>query len=101
MKKYTIILAKKAEADMNAFYNYIFYEYKQPLTALRNRIALHKTIQKLSVFAGSIAISQSNYIQALYGPDARHINYKKMAIIYVIHSDYVLIQRVIPSALIR
>jgi plasmid stabilization system protein ParE len=101
MKKYTIIITEKAKADMQAFYNYILYEYKQPLTALRNRIELRKTFQKLSVYAGSIAISQSNYIQSLCGPGARRVNCKKMAIIYVIHNDYVYIKRVIAGALIH
>ncbi|MDR3194266.1 MAG: hypothetical protein LBT76_03105 [Tannerella sp.] len=101
MKKYTIIITKKAKADMQAFYDCIFYEYKQPLTALRNRIELRKTLQKLAVYAGSISISQSNYIQSLYGPDARRVNYKKMAIIYVIRNGYVFIKRIIASALIH
>jgi hypothetical protein len=101
MKKYTIIITEKAKADMQVFYNYIFYEYKQSLTALHNRIELRKTIQKLSVYAGFIAVSRSAYIQSLCGPGARRVNYKKMAIIYVIHNDYVFIQRVIAGALIH
>jgi hypothetical protein len=57
MKKYTIVITEKAKADMQVFYNHILHEHKQPLTALRNRIELRKTLQKLSVYAGSISIS--------------------------------------------
>ncbi|MDR0733126.1 MAG: hypothetical protein LBF08_03570 [Dysgonamonadaceae bacterium] len=55
-------------------------------------------IWKLSYYAASIGVNQ--YIQTKFGVDARHITFKKMAIIYVIKDDTVYIKRIIPSSLI-
>jgi plasmid stabilization system protein ParE len=101
MKRYTLVISEKAQADIHAFYNCILYEYKQSQTARRNRIGLYTEIRRLSSYAGSIAVSRSAYIQALYGPGARRVNYGKMAIIYLIEGDYVYIKRVMAASLIR
>lgn len=101
MKRYTVALTENARADILAFYDCILHEYKQPLTARRNRTGLYNEIRKLSAYAASIAVSRSDFIQSLYGPDARRINYKKLAIIFVIESDVVYIQRIIPASLIH
>jgi hypothetical protein len=101
MKRYTPVISPRAKADILAFYNNILYQYKQPQTAYRNRLGLYNEIQKLSVHAGSIAICRNDFIQFLYGPEARRVNYKKMAIIFVLHHDKVYIKRVIPASLIR
>ena len=61
---------------------------------------LDNTIQKLSMYAGSIAISTNTYIQSFYGPEARRVNYKKMVIIFTIYKNYAYIKRVIPASLI-
>ena len=47
------------------------------------------------------AVSQSNYIQKHYGPNARTVVYKKMTIVYRLAGSIVLVQRVMASNLIR
>jgi hypothetical protein len=100
MKRYTIVITAEAKADIEAFYHLICHEYKQPLTARRNRVGVYKKIKHLASYAGSIAFSQYEFIQRNYGFNARHITYKKMTIIYLIEGDYLFIRRVIPSSAI-
>jgi plasmid stabilization system protein ParE len=101
MKKYILALSDEAMADIEDIYDYIADEIQQPETASGYKINLIKEIQKLSVYAGSIAISQSEYIQSRYGPNARRINYKKMAIIYVVYENCAYIKGVIAGCSIR
>ncbi|MDR3308882.1 MAG: type II toxin-antitoxin system RelE/ParE family toxin [Tannerella sp.] len=100
MKRYKVILSDEAAMDMYDISNYIFYVYKQPQTTFRYITRLNKALQDLHVYAGSIAISQSRYIQSHYGPNARRINHERLAIIYVIDNGFVYIQRIIPGSLI-
>jgi hypothetical protein len=75
--------------------------YKQPLTARRNRAGLYDKLKQLATCADVTGFSQYDFIQRNYGPGARHITYKKMAIIYVVFGNIVYIQRIIPGSLIR
>jgi plasmid stabilization system protein ParE len=101
MKKYTLVVTTRAWRDITDVYNHIHDIYKQPLTADRYQAGIIDKIDRLSLYAGSIAPSRYDYIQARYGPKARHITYKKMTIIYTIIDDTVLIKRVISGNLIR
>ncbi|GHT33425.1 hypothetical protein FACS189434_07510 [Bacteroidia bacterium] len=101
MKRYTIIISDEATADIDALVNYIYYEIKEPITALHYHDGLINTIMSLSSSADIYAESQYDFIQRNYGPNARHITYEKMTIIYLIDGDYVYIQRIIAGSLIR
>jgi hypothetical protein len=101
MKKYHVVLSKEAHIDARRLLHYISTVYKSPLTAIRYMAGVDKAIQKLSVYAGSIAVIRNDFIQSLYGPDARRINYKKVAIIFVIRGNTVCIKRVMAASLIR
>jgi plasmid stabilization system protein ParE len=101
MIKYRVILSDKAERDIYDIFDYIFQVYKQPVTAVRYMARLNKAIQKLSAYAGSIAISQSHYIQSHYGGNARRVNHERLAIIYVIDDNAcVHIKRIISGSLV-
>lgn len=43
---------------------------------------------------------KNEYVQALYGGNARHIRYKNVIIIYVIKGEQVRVRRVIPCSLL-
>ena len=102
MKKYyTVIISDDATADIDALVDYIYYEIKEPITALRYHDGLINAIMGLSSSADIYAESQYDFIQQNYGPSARHITYKKMTIIYLIDGDYVYIQRIIAGSLIH
>jgi hypothetical protein len=99
MEEYTIIITDEAADDILRFYNHICYKYKAPFTAARNRMALYKTIGKLSCLANTKSFNP--YVQSMFGNNARHITYKRMAIIYEIRSNCVFVKRVITGALIH
>ncbi|MDR1258812.1 MAG: type II toxin-antitoxin system RelE/ParE family toxin [Tannerellaceae bacterium] len=101
MKRFHVIFSDAAEKDIYRLYDSICYVYKQPFTAFRYVRELNNIIRKLSVYAASVAVTQNVYIQSLYGPDARRINYRNIAVIYLIEGDSVHIKRVMAASLIR
>ena len=99
MKTQTLIISEKAKRDINDFYCHIYYAYKQPITAQRNRKELYDRIKRLPFFAN--AIGKNEYVQKMFGKKARHITYKKMAIIFFVEQETIYIQRIIASSLIH
>jgi hypothetical protein len=99
MKTYKIIIFKEAETDIQNTTNYIRNVHKQSKTAIRYRKGLYKTIYTLSFFAGSIG--RNEYVQALFGVNARHVIFKNMSIIIFVEGDFVYVQRVIAASLIH
>ena len=77
---------------------YIREALKSPLTAAKYMAELNSAIQNLFFYAA--AIGANEYIQARFGINARHIVFKKMAIVYKVKKDVVYILRVISGALI-
>ena len=75
--------------------------YKSPLTAKKYTSELIKEIFKRRSTAESIPFCRQQFILAAYGYKARRINYKKMAIIYTVFSDLVIIEAIIPQANIK
>jgi plasmid stabilization system protein ParE len=91
----------EAETDVDVLYDWITFELHQPLTADRYITGLDEAIRQLVIYADSIAFSRYDYIQSRYGPNARHIIYKKMVIIYTITGNTIFIKRVMSANLIR
>jgi plasmid stabilization system protein ParE len=100
MKRYFVLFSGEARMDIRRLFKYISNTCKQPLTAARYVNRVNKTIQKLSIHAGSVAVCQSDFIQSRYGPGARRVNYRKIAIIFVVSKNTVHIKRVMAASLI-
>jgi plasmid stabilization system protein ParE len=99
MSSYKIKITEQADIDIVNLHSFIAETCKSPLTAKCYVNGLFAAIKVLSYSAGSYSISTQKSILR-FGYNARKINYKKMAIVYTIHGDSVLIQRVIPGSLI-
>jgi plasmid stabilization system protein ParE len=99
MRIYKVIISKEAKRDIRHIISYIRDVYKQYITAARYKEELYKTINTISYLAGSIGCNE--YVQGMFGADARHINFKKIAIIFTVHGNYAYVERVIPCSLIR
>jgi plasmid stabilization system protein ParE len=91
----------EAGLDMEELYEFIADRFKQPDTAARYFNGILDTIDQLSYTGSSIAVSEREYLQHLYGPAARTVVYKKMTVIYNVIGPVVLIRRVMASSLIR
>ncbi|GHT21866.1 hypothetical protein AGMMS4957_11300 [Bacteroidia bacterium] len=97
---YNIRLLPQAVRDIDHLYNYIAEELMEPLTAKKYQEGILDTIERLIIAGGSIAINQREYIQIMYGPDARTTTYKKMTIVFNVVGDTVIIRRVIASSMV-
>jgi hypothetical protein len=60
---------------------------------------LYGTIATLGYLADTCGYN--SYVQAMFGRDARHLRYRKMAIIYTIRGDIVYVKRMIAASLIH
>ena len=100
-EEYIVRLLPEAYDDIENLFRYIAYEVFAPITADKYIDGIYNTINSLSLLGGSYAISQNQYIQQNYGPNARIVVYKKMTIIYRLVGNIVLVQRVMAGSLIR
>lgn len=99
MNLYNVILSQNAEIDLQEYIDYIIFECKAPLTALKHYESLFKTLKSLERFPKSYPKQTGDFFLP-FGTNVRRINYKKMAIIYTIHSNIVYIHRIIAASLI-
>lgn len=100
MTKYRIIISERAQNDLDSLSNVISFEYKAPKTAIKYLRELFAVINMLSQNADIFQFQTRKSIVDAYGTFVRRINYKKMAILYTIHTDTVYILRVIPQSTI-
>lgn len=100
MKKYVVRISDAAQNDIFEIIDYISQIYKAPLTAEKYLIELYDTIFSLEKVAESISISTKADISK-YGLNARSIVFKKLIIVYTIHSNIVLVQAVISGKLVK
>jgi len=97
--RYNVILSQDAEIDLQEYIDYIMFDCKAPLTALKHYENLFDTLKSLERFPESYPI-QTGSSFLLFGTNVRRINYKKMAIVYTVHDDIVYIHRIIAANLI-
>ncbi len=96
MKKFDIVYSKDADNDLQKLSDVIMYKYKAPLTAVRYLNGLQKEIKRLSVIADALPYYTRPQLQK-YGQNTKRINYKEMAIIFVIYGPIVYIHCIIPA----
>ena len=100
MRKYAIIITSTALLDIKNIHRYIAFELLEPATASKYVNNIHDTIKHLSLYGASIAVSDRDFLLSKYGSTVRNINYKKMAVIYTIENNKIIIQRIMAAALI-
>jgi plasmid stabilization system protein ParE len=96
MKRYDIRFIQSGYEDIVSLQFVIIRQFKSPATAHRYIQGIYKEIESLSYAAESYKISNLESILS-YGYNARRINFKRVAIVYTVHDNIVLIQRVIPQ----
>ena len=99
MKRYKIVISESASADAAKLAHFIEYDLKSKSTSDKYMQGLDETIAKLEYLADSIG--KNEYVQKMFGANARRITYKKMAIIFFVEDDTVYIKRIIASSLIH
>jgi plasmid stabilization system protein ParE len=100
MHKYLVKITDIASQDIENIHDYIAYELFEPIMADKYVRDIYDAIRHLSFYGASVAVSERDFLLSQYGSTVRNINYKKMAIIYTVNNDKIIIQRIIAAALI-
>ena len=100
MRKYLVKITDMAFQDIENVHDYIAYELFEPVTADKYIRGIYDAIKHLSLYGVSVVGSKRDFLLSQYGSTVRNINYKKMAIIYTVENDEIIIQRIIAATLI-
>jgi len=100
MHKNTVKISSTASQDIENVHNYIAYELFEPITADKYIRGVYDAIKHLSLYGTSIAVSEREFLLSQYGTTVRNISYKKMAIIYTVENNEIIVQRIMAAALI-
>jgi plasmid stabilization system protein ParE len=101
MRKNIVKITSAALQDIENVHDYIAYELLEPITADKYIRGIYDAIKHLSCYGVSIAVSERSFLLSQYGSNVRNINYKKMAIIYTVENNEIIIQRIMAAALIQ
>lgn len=99
MKKLKLVISQSAYSDAAKLAHFIENDLKSRRISDKYMQELDNTVEKLSVYAN--AIGKNEYIQKMFGKKARHITYKKMAIVFFVEQKTIYIHRIIASSLIH
>ena len=98
MARFSISLTDEAKDDIQQLRKAIEEAYLAPLTASRYVAELNTKMKWLENGADYFPIVPELSYQ--YGYDVRRLNFKKMAILYTIEDNKVLVLRIIPQSLV-
>lgn len=93
-------ITETALQDIENVHDYIAYELFEPITADKYIRSIYDAIKHLSLYGVSVTVSERDFLLSKYGSTVRNINYKKMAIIYTVENDKIIIQRIMAASLI-
>jgi len=100
MHRYVVRITDTAFQDIEHVHDYIAYELFEPITADKYIRGIYDTIKYLSFYGASIAVSERDFLLLQYGSTVRNINYKKMAVIFTVENNEIVIQRIMTASLI-
>jgi len=100
MRKSVVRITDTALQDIDNVHDYIAYELFEPITADKYIRGIYETIKYLTFYGTSVAVSERDSLLSQYGSTARNINYKKIAIIYTVENNNIVIQRIVAASLI-
>jgi len=100
MGKNVVRITDIALQDIENVHEYIAYELFEPITADKFIRGIYDAIKHLSFYGVSVAVSERDFLLLQYGSTVRNINYKKMAIVYTVENDEIIIQRIMAGSLI-
>ena len=100
MRKNVVKITDIALQDIENVHDYIAYELFEPITADKYIRGIYDAIKHLSLYGAGIAVSERDFLLSQYGSNVRNINYKKMAVVYTVENNEIMIQRVMAGSLI-
>ena len=100
MRKNVVKITDIALQDIENVHDYIAYELFEPITADKYIRSIYDAIKHLTFYGASIAVSEKKFLLSQYGSTVRNIHHKKMAIIYTIENNVIIIKRIMAASLI-
>ena len=100
MYKNVVKITDAAWQDIDNVHDYIAYELFEPITADKYIRNIYDAIKYLSYYGASMAVSERDFLLSQYGSTVRNINYKKMAIVYTVENNEIIIKRIMAASLI-
>ena len=94
LPRYGILVSPEAEDDIDNIYDYIAFNLFSPATAEKYIDGIYDTIRSLALTGNMFAVNYGKSLQRQYGPHVRTIRYKKMAIIYTVRGDLIVVHSV-------
>ena len=99
MKQYEIVYTEESVENLNQVFRFIHDDCAAPATARIYMEELKAEVERLRVSAGVFAPNMRLTDQM--GFEVRRLNYKKMAVLYSIEGNKVIILRIIPQSLLK
>ena len=100
MRISVVRITDTALQDIENVHDYIAYELFEPITADKYIRSIYDAIKYLSSYGASIVVSERDFLLSQYGSTVRNISHKKMAIIYTLENNEIVIQRIMAASLI-
>ena len=100
MHKNAVRITNTALQDIEHVHDYIAYELFEPITADKYIRGIYEAIKYLTLYGASVAVSDRDSLLSQYGLTVRNVQHKKMAIIYTVENNIIIIQRIIAASLI-
>ena len=94
MKIYKVLIKESALSDIDDLSNDILYVSKSINIAENYIDGLYSAIQNLSIYGASLPFCQNEDTIAVYGKYIRRMNYKKIAVLFYVDNDIILIQEI-------
>jgi plasmid stabilization system protein ParE len=94
-----LIISTQAQDDLYSYIDTIYYEYDSPQTAKRHLDGIYEVLHKIQKNPEAYPVRFEQSLMQ-YGQFPRRVNYKKMAIIYIINGSTVYIRRIVAASLI-
>jgi len=94
MKVYKVFIKESALHDIDDIADNILNTSKSINIVEKYIEKLYYEIKKLSIYGASLSFCQNKYETNMYGKYIRKMNYKKVAVLFYIENDTILIQKI-------
>ena len=99
MKQYEIVYTEESVENLNQVFRYIHDDCAAPATARIYMEELKAEVERLRVCAG--VFSPNLRLTEQIGFEVRRLNYKKMAVLYSIVDNRVIVRSILPQSLLK
>ena len=94
MKIYKVLIKESALSEIDSIADAIL-NVSESFNIVEKYIdGLYTEIQRLSIYGASLPVCRNKDITAKYGDNIHGMNYKKIAVLFYVENNYILIQEI-------